>query len=339
VLKVHLVLLLTFLISQPLQAQSIETSLLSGSWGNEKAPIGWGGLASWNDFDAFALGAWVPSGESLVSWDSFVWQAYGLGWDLSGPDGTLKFFLGLSGSTDISMQWSGNIFSLQMSPAPGVFILNRAENYTWGAGDIELEGRIALADILPIGSFRADGRLLFGGLPWIGGFLAEADLTFQSNVSILDFTPFKADGSLQAWSSGIWTHQQWTWYSFSFDLFGAGGLFWFPKGSWQMTSLESKITIWPPAITVFSSTTQYRFSADPGWLVLLKPTLGWRFDRVWSLELSRWLPLAGGWTLTSGASTQSTITTSGGQSVPTRSLDTIANWFLAGANLDLKATW
>ncbi len=329
-----LILLCAFWMSSPLVAQTLDTGLVTGTWDDGQAPAGWATRFSWQHLDMAEFGARIPAGRSLFSWDSFLVQGYGVGLSLDGPSSWYAA-AGITQPAELPIHWNGSDYTWKVSATAGALVVNKTGNLIWGGADGEAGGMLAWKDQFDLGPFQAGARLAFAGLWGLGGFVAEGNLNFQSNFSILGASPIDAQGTLQVWASGVWAHQQWKWSWGSFDVFAAGGLFWVPQGDWRITSFETKFVLGPPWVTTVSTKSEYRFEADPGWLFVLKPTVTWNLGSVWSLEASRWIPFVTGWSLTQGA----TVLSKASSGETSSSAQTAVNWLLAGTSVAVHAQW
>jgi hypothetical protein len=319
-----------------LEAQSVDTDWISGPWKQGQAAIGWAGGASWDRVGLVTMGAWVPSGKSLIDWDSFSLRAYGAGFHAGGTSWDSQVFLGFSPPTEVPTHWNGNEYSWDLESLAMAAVITRTGDWLWGGANLVAGGTLDWDSVLDLGPFQAGGRVLFAGLPWLGGFFGEGDLNFQSDLSILGISPIKAEVSLQGWAGGLWADPKWSWRWGSFDLLGIGGLFWVTEGSWQITSFETVVVVWPPSITTTTSTSRYQLAANPGWFLFLRPTITWNWDSHWSLNAGRALPLVGGWRLTSGSQVLSRPASLTGSSLSTQ---TVLNGILAGTSVGIQSRW
>lgn len=331
--------LLGALCAVSVPAQTLDVGGVSGPWSQNAAPA-----AGFTVFDNAPLLAAagvlsVPAGSGALHWDAFTAQAYGVGWHLSGPGWSNRSLVGFVPPTTLTGYWGTNRFTWALAPSVGAFTIVQTDQWVFGAFDVQVQGPIQILGGLTLSQLHGGVRALFAGLPWAGFFVGGADASLDSSLTVLGTEPLQASGSLGTEAGGLWARESWTAGSWSFDLAGLGGLLWAPSGSWQITTQSVDVTLIPPAVTVVSSSSDFRFEADPAWGVLLRLAATWQPPGNWKATVSRWLGWTGGWRVLEGSAPVS----SPASSLPATALqspsNTWQNLLLAGTGIDVAYGW
>jgi hypothetical protein len=156
---------------------------------------------------------------------------------------------------------------------------------------------------------------------------------------------YTAVGTLEGWAVGTWTSQQWMSGHWAWGLDLGAGLFWSQASPWtrhhDWTDITWSTVLFLPVETDVprSSQTTWTFVAEPAWGLVLHPRVSWEPAPWLRLELSRWLPWAGGWSLRQDSSTANNPSGS-----PASLSDSLAgtdprNLWLAGTEFRVLASW
>jgi len=337
-LNMRAVTILGCLLLLPLgaEAQVVQSDAVSGPWIS--------GLASWGSSISVSAGPFiggafsfsVPTGSGLLDWNAFSSSLYGLGWTLGGQSRSSMFLLGLIPETAIVTYWDGDEFKWEFNPAYAFLTTNRLGPLIFGGGALETSGELHLSD-LKLGNFQAVAGGVFVGLPCFWLFYGEAEADVAAKLNFLSYSPFQVQGALIARAMGFWSHSEWSLGEIHFGLGAGAGLLWVDD-SLTIATAWPTVVFWPPSITINSTQTGYAFAANPAWGFLLHPQVFWEPAREWRVELSRWLPITGGWAIQQGSSPVAG-NSSGPSSTNALSSTDALNFWLAGLDLRITYRW
>jgi len=165
-----------------------------------------------------------------------------------------------------------------------------------GSGNAKFGG-LVLRDKMPIGpvAWAWDFTGLYG----------EGQFRMDFRKSLFLEGSWTMAEETQARVAGSWIGQEWRLGNWTLGLGTGVGLLWITHPTWSQRHdwTETTYPYWPfplPVSVARSSRSDYTFTADPGWLLVVHPGLKWEPTPGWAVEVSRWVPLTGGWSYREG---------------------------------------
>lgn len=151
-----------------------------------------------------------------------------------------------------------------------------------------------------IGAAQVRADFVSLGGPSQGFLYAQAEASLQAFFHVLNLVPLASKGEFQARLVAAWWDAHTDLGPWRFGLLSSGALAWAPKGTLQTYQEWWSFLPAFPFLETLHQEVQYTLAWNPAWVLVLKPRVTWSVGSF-SVELSRWLPLAGGWDIQSTA--------------------------------------
>jgi hypothetical protein len=154
---------------------------------------------------------------------------------------------------------------------------------------------------------------------------------------------FVASGAVDGRLVGLWTDQSWRISGWTWGCGVGAGLLWDESAPWSRIHNWTQVTwVFPPFLyntAPQTSVTNWALTAGPAWGLVFRPRVAWQPWAGLEVEVSRWLPLTGGWSFQQDD--QAPQTASQGSSSMSDALTQTdgRNLWLAGTELKLVASW
>lgn len=170
-------------------------------------------------------------------------------------------------------------------------------NQPWKAGLIEASasGTLLYLEDVDIGALSGRAGAVFGTWGWGGLFYAQASVKIDSRVDLFVITPFHYQGRGVFHAVGGWVEARAQAGPWEGSVLAGLAQAWSTSQRFTLVT-ETLDSLELPA-TVVRESLAWTLELKPAWATLVRP--GFRFgdDRHLGIEIARWLPLLGGWSV------------------------------------------